>query len=444
MRRGVGVGRRLLAIGAWILMANLVAAVPAAAMDDEAMQEVLRILHEEGYLDEERHAELAQKVEERAEKRSWLDRISIWGDFRGRYENFLFERDVVSTALGERLPNRHRARYRARLNLSGEVNDHATVYLRIVSGGDDPRSTNQTLGRGVDFDTDDIRLDLAYVTLTPTAGGELCCIDDGYLGFDVGKVKNPFIWKALGMDSMTFDNDITPEGVSARFSGNAGPVQLFANAGFYVLDENSVDSAKDPQLLGGQLGGVIDLADGVRLGARGSAYHYFSLDDDFFDRAADGGNIIDGLARRNGSIQIVETSAFLELDCDLAPVLLFGSYAHNLSARSSLISGVGRNDDAFTLGLFVGDKKRFVKLGAAWFAIEANALPAMYRGQRPGGRRDQPGGLRLQCPAPADLQRRPGLQALPVWIGSAAGAAFVDSIPGSDRTRMQLDLKLKF
>ena len=423
---------------------GLLGAVPAAAVDDETLAEVLEILREEGLIDEERHEEMATKLEERSARFDWLDRISIWGDFRGRYENFLFDRDSVALAMGERLPNRHRARYRARLNLSAEVNDYATVYLRVVSGSTDSRSTNQTLGRGTDFDTDPFQLDLAYVTLTPTPGGELCCVDEGYLGLDFGKVKNPFVWKDLGMDTMLFDNDITPEGGSLRFRGRAGPVELFANGGFYVIDENSDGPSKDPQLLGGQLGGVTELADGISLGARGSIYSYFSLDDDFFTRAAGGGNIVDGISRRNGSIQIVETSAFLELAlCDLFPVLIYGTYAHNLSARTSLVSGVSRNDDAYTAGVFVGDKKRLARLGFAYFAVQANALPSMFIDS------DLTDGVTNRHGYVFSLQRQlisnvELVYKLMLLHKLRGGPAFVDSIAGADRTRMQVDLKFKF
>ena len=431
-------------IGVLTAFLGLALGGPAQAVDDETMQEVLQILRDEGLIDEERHSELATKVEKRGDKLAWLERISIWGDFRGRYENFFFDRDPVAEAAGERLPNRHRVRYRLRLNLSGVVNDYATVFLRLASGSDDARSTNQTLGRGVDFDSDDIRLDLAYVTLTATPGGELCCVEDGYLGLDLGKVKNPFVWKDLGMDALVWDGDITPEGGSLRFRGRAGPVNLFANGGFYLIDENGADSAKDPQLLGGQLGGDVELFENVTFGARGSIYHYASLDDDFFTRAAGGGNLVDGLARRNGSIQVIESSAFLELaHHELFPILIFGSYAHNLSARTSLASGAGRNDDAYALGIFVGDKKKLVKVGFAYVAVQANALPSMFIDS------DLTDGVTNRDAYVWMLQRQllSNLElAYKVLLSDKlrGGAAYVDSIAGADRLRMQLDLKLKF
>lgn len=446
MKRRSGVPVWLTGFAVCIASLGVGAARPAAATDDETLSAILDVLREEGLIDEERHAELEAKARKKAEKREWLDRISIWGDFRGRYENFLYDDDPVTEAMGEHLPDRHRARYRARLNLSADVASRATVYLRMVSGDDDPRSTNQTLGRGADFDTDDFRLDLAYMTLTPTPGGELDFLEDGYFGIDFGKVKNPFVSKALGpgADSVIWDNDITLEGTSARFRSTLGPVRFSANGGWYIVDENSLDPAKDPQLLGGQLAGETDLLDDLVFGARGTIYHYFSLDDDFFTRGADGGNIVDGLSRRNGSIQIVETSGYLRLSCwELAPVYVFGTYAHNLSARTSLATGASRNDDAYSAGILVGDPKALVELGFAWFRVEANALPSMFMDS------DLLDGFTNREGYVWRLRREliPSIELLyKVFLLDAIhdGPAYVDSVEGSERLRMQVDLVLKF
>src|SRR5439155_16143099 len=200
------------------------------------------------------------------------------------------------------------------------------------------------------------------MTLTPTPKGELAGIENGYLGIDAGKVKNPFIWKLLPADNLLWDNDINPEGANLRITGGSGPVLLFANGGIYVIDENA--TGKDPLVGGGQIGGSVKLADWVTLGARGTLYHFFSLDDDFFTRAASnptapggtGGNIIDGLSRRNGSIQIAEGSAFVTfVPHKLLPVTFYGTFAHNLSAHPSLVSNADSEDDAWTAGVLVGD-----------------------------------------------------------------------------------------
>jgi len=443
-RSWIGKGLAGLVVGAALALA---APAPAATDDasDDRLTDLVNILRAQGVIDDEQYVEMVTKAREKQDERAWHDRFSMWADFRARYEGFFFERDVFSRFAeaadpADRLQDRHRARYRARINLRGEVTSRVAVYLRLASGGDDPRSTNQTLGSGADFDTDDIRLDLAYVTLSPFPDAELPGIQDGYLAVDLGKVKNPFIWKAMGVDKLLWDSDITPEGGSLRLRGGAGPLGLFANTGVYVVDENS--SAKDPKLFGGQLGGTLDVAEHVTAGVRGSVYHFFSLDDDFFARAAAGGNFADGLARRNGSIQVLEASAFLAFDgWDLFPVQVFGSYAQNLSARSSqAVPGVGREDTAWSAGVRVGDDARLVRLEAAYYFFEANAFPSMFldsnitdgvpnrEGWVFSARRELFDGVALVVTA--FLSER-----------IEGGAAFASSALGADRLRLQTDLK---
>ena len=75
-------------------------------------------------------------VEEQMTEKDWTDRIHWQGDFRYRYESF----DI------EGQPYSHRNRVRARAALIAEVTPTIEVGLGIASGGDDPVSSNQTLG----------------------------------------------------------------------------------------------------------------------------------------------------------------------------------------------------------------------------------------------------------------------------------------------------------
>jgi hypothetical protein len=430
-------------------------AVPALAeekkKEEPTLSEIVNILHEKGLIDDDEHTALAAKAAKEQAKRSWTDRISVFGDLRGRFEMFDYEQDIYTKSAGQRLHDRYRARYRARLGVNAEVVSRAAVTLQMNTNGADPRSGNQTIGSGNDFDKDEFRLDLAYATLTPTPKGELSGIQNGYFGIDIGKVKNPFIWKLLAVDNLLFDNDINPEGANVRITGGAGPVLLFANGGIYVVDENS--AAKDPKFAGGQLGGSVKLADWASLGARGTLYHFFSLDDDFFTRSASnlaapggtGGNIIDGLSRRNGSIQIAESSAFVTLvPHALVPVTFYGTYATNLSAHNSLIApGVGRENDAWTAGVIVGDYVSLISIGFAYYYVEANAFPSMYlESDVLDGIPNREGymlSLRRQLFENVDLGVRGFLT-----DRIEGGTAFVNSGPASDRFRGQADLTFKF
>jgi hypothetical protein len=367
--------------------AAIAAPAPAEEKKEEpTLSELVNILHEKGLIDDAEHEKLAAKASKEQAKRSWTDRINLFGDLRGRFEWFDYDQDIYTKSVGGKQHDRERVRYRARLGVNAEVVSRAAITMQLNTNGADPRSGNQTLGSGNDFDKDEFRLDLAYATLTPYPKGELPGIQNGYLGVDAGRVKNPFIWKLLAADNLLFDNDINFEGANLRVTGGSGPVLLFANSGIYVIDENA--TSKDPKLAGAQVGGSVKMSDWASFGARGTYYDFFSLDDDFFTRGASnptapggtGGNIIDGLSRGNSPVQILEGSAFVTLvPHKLAPVTLYGTYATNLSAVNSRIATtVDREANAWTAGLVVGDYVSLVALGVAYYYVEANAFPSMY------------------------------------------------------------------
>jgi hypothetical protein len=437
----------------------IAAALAAPALGEETedkkeeptLTEIVDVLRENGLIDEDEHAKLAAKAAKEQAKREWTERISIWGDLRLRLESFDYHNDVYSRTAGVRLHDRTRGRYRARLGVGAKIVSRASVALQMATGGADPRSANQTFGSGNDFDRDEFRLDLGYATLSPFPDAELPGIEHGLLAVDAGKVRNPFIWKDLGLDNLLIDNDINPEGGSLRVVGGSGPVLLFANGGVYAIDENS--SAKDPLFAGAQLGGTVDVVDHVTIGARGSLFHFSALDDEFFARAASnltapggtGGNIIDGLSRHNSSIQVAETSAFVNVDVfELFPVLVFATYAKNLSARPSLVSpGVGEEDDAWAAGIFVGDKALLVRIGFAYYYVEANAFPSMFLDS------DTLDGTPNRFGYVLRLERELFKNVDLVLTGSAidrieGGPEFANSGPGSDRLRGQADLNFKF
>ncbi len=409
------------------------------AKDEPTLTEIVEILRERGLIDDDQHAELAAKAAKEQAKRSWTDRVSIWGDFRARYEGFFYDQDPYADK-----DDRQRFRYRARLDVKGEVASRATVYFRAVSGDDDPRSTNQTLGgNGPDFDTDDLRLDLAYATISPYPNAELPGVDKGLLAADLGKVPNPFVWKELAQDSMLWDNDITLEGGSLRVHGGSGPITLYSHTGGYAIQENA--TSKDPGLFASQFGGVAEITDAISIGARGTVYDFFSLDDAFFTRAASGGNIADGLSRNDNPIWVLETSAFLDLNFwELFPIQFFGTYANNLSARSSrAFPGVPRDDDAYAVGLSIGDPKVLVKIGMGWYYIQANAFPSMYIDS------DILDGFTNRKGFAWSLERQLFEGVTFVYTAYLSdyiegSAPYATSVAGSERFRMRADLNFKF
>jgi hypothetical protein len=170
---------------------------------------------------------------------SWVDRITLAGDFRYRYERI----DPEGS------DSRRRNRIRARTNVKAAVSDTIDVGFGLATGGDDPVSTNQTLGGG--GSSKSVVLNLAYVDWEATEGLHLLA----------GKFKNPLT--RVGGQPMTWDGDWTPEGVALKYERD----WFFANAIGTFLESDSRRS-NDNFTIGGQLGaswtiGSVSLLGGI-------------------------------------------------------------------------------------------------------------------------------------------------------------------------------------
>ncbi len=366
--------RRIAALGLFFAVAL---ALPAAAAEDPpVVEEVLGILRERGLIDEAKHAELVTRNRAWEEDHaSLLGRIELSGDLRLRYEGFWFDRDVTDT----NRDNRHRGRYRFRLNGKAEINPEIDALFRLSTGAD-PRSGNQTLGSGVDFDPDGLFVHRAYLDIHPFEA-ELRERGVDRLSVQLGKTPNPFLWKH-GRDILMWDHDLDPEGASLLLDATPREgLTVFGRAGFFVIDENS--QSQDPHLVGVQLGGELALPHRVDAGVRLSWYSFRSLDPAFFTRNFAQGNLpnITGeTAAADDGIQAGEVSAFVGYR-GLAdwPLLVYGSYLRNFDGRD-LVSppGIGDEDRAYILGIEVGDKTRYLQLGFGYYFIEANAWPGVF------------------------------------------------------------------
>jgi opacity protein-like surface antigen len=93
-----------------------------------------------------------------ASSESWSDRVKLDGDFRYRFESIDLEGGDTRT----------RSRIRARTNIKAELSNNIEVGFGLATGGEDPVSTNQTLGGG--GSSKEVNLNLAYVDWQATAG----------------------------------------------------------------------------------------------------------------------------------------------------------------------------------------------------------------------------------------------------------------------------------
>jgi len=213
--------------------------------------------------------EVKQEVMDQAQKEhwwqpgalpEWLDRISLLGDTRFRYQADRFPKDSQPNAppellqlppLGYNINNtteaRNRLRLRVRFGAAAKVNDKVDVVIRLTTGsagtGGDPSTENQNLGNYNSRST--VGFDLAYIGYRPWS----------WAWFKGGRVGNPF----YAPTTMVWGDDLSLEGavagVNPRFFDQH--FQPFATAGIFpILDvePTPLTSSHSKWLYGFQVG----------------------------------------------------------------------------------------------------------------------------------------------------------------------------------------------
>ncbi|HZI17700.1 MAG TPA: putative porin [Pyrinomonadaceae bacterium] len=138
--------------------------------------------------------------------------VAFSGDIRLRFESFFGQQNTAPSvgtpgALGNPLSSRHRLRVRARLAARGQFGEQFEWGLRLSTGPtSDATSGNQTLTNF--FSRKNFELDRAFIVYRPEA----------LPGLEVqgGKFETPW-WRT----ELTWDNDISPEGLSERYTYKA-------------------------------------------------------------------------------------------------------------------------------------------------------------------------------------------------------------------------------
>lgn len=144
-------------------------------------------------------------------------RLTWSGDFRYRHEEIATDGNVT---------DRNRDRIRVRFGALIKVNDTINAKIQLSTtntGGDNARSTNQTLGNGTAgngaWDRKSVSFDQAYADWKPFSTTNVI----------LGKMPIPWTTTA----SYFWDKDLTPEGGAIKFASGI----WFANAGYMRLAE---------------------------------------------------------------------------------------------------------------------------------------------------------------------------------------------------------------
>jgi len=281
----------------------------------------------------------------------WSDRIRLDGDFRYRYESI--DPEGSST--------RKRNRIRARANIKADLVDNVEVGFGLATGGDDPVSTNQTIGGG--GSTKSIALNLAYVDWEAA---------DGLHVFG-GKFKNPLV--RVGKTSLMWDSDWTSEGIATTYKRD----WFFANAlGTYL--ESDTNRSNENFVWGAQVG-----ASGSIGGARlKGGIAYYSIDtagdstsfgdptdpDDYFGNSA-----VEASGLTCGSTgaaceylyDYMLTEVFAEATFDVGgwPAMVFFDYVKN--------SDPSDNDTGWLAGTKIGQTKDRGQVQVSYYYADKEA-----------------------------------------------------------------------
>jgi hypothetical protein len=160
---------------------------------------------------------------------SAFGRFRFSGDMRVRGENYN----------QEGVPDRNRARMRARFGFDGRLSEDFIGGIYVATGSlGDPTTTNETMTNF--FDRKTIGLDRAYITFNPKALH--------WLSATGGKFAFP--WTRT---SLTFDPDINPDGFDVKASfdtAKAGPIKNFT-VQTMLLPFNEVTKGPDSFIVGG-------------------------------------------------------------------------------------------------------------------------------------------------------------------------------------------------
>jgi Putative porin len=146
-----------------------------------------------------------------------MGRFRFVGDMRVRGEDYF----------QEGVPDRNRARIRARFGVEGQLNQDFLAGISLATGTlGDPTTTNETLSNF--FDRKTIGLDRGYITYNPVA--------HNWLSLTGGKFATPW-----ARTSLTWDPDISPEGFNEKMSFNMhkGPLRNFTAQGMELAASES-------------------------------------------------------------------------------------------------------------------------------------------------------------------------------------------------------------
>ncbi len=332
----------------------------------------------------------------------WTETVSLNGDLRYRHEQIDVE--------GEELRNRQRVRMR--MSLLARPEDNLEIGVRLVSGGDDPVSSNQTLGDG--FSTKGIGLDQAYFIWTHAASGAKV---------SGGKMANPFYLPAKS--ELIWDSDLSPEGLALKHVFGDGDTRFFVHGAGLWVEERSADD--NTGLFGGQIG-IEQKFNGVKVVLGGGYMNFTDLDGALYDDEFFGNSATDSVSF-DYDFNLMEFFGVVEFKAGDLPVTLFADIVTNREADTG--------EQAYMFGAKLGKAKKVGSWEAKYNYREVQAdavMGALIDSDFRGGGTDAKGhelGAAYQLSSKSKL-------AVSYFVNT------IDLDDTRDFKRLMVDLKFKF
>ncbi|MHC4927436.1 MAG: putative porin [Planctomycetota bacterium] len=266
------------------------------------------------------------------ETMSWIEKVTLYGDFRYRYEY----RDRAWKS--DNKSDRHRIR--ARVGLKAKINEEWTFDFRVatseflededgdVSGGDFV-SGNKSLGDY--WASKNLWIDRAYASYKPKwmEGAT----------FKAGKMGNPFY--RAGKTDLIWDGDLNPEGIAFQYETAMGDADtLFINTFGGTIQENG--SSSDKRMVGGQIGLAHSFEDS-KLTAGAGYFDYSNVKDSapiaFANFAGNTSYDLSGTDVYRYDYNLVELFGEYATSLGEMPVSVYGDYVVNTASGVSEDTG---------------------------------------------------------------------------------------------------------
>jgi hypothetical protein len=287
----------------------------------------------------------------------WATKLKGRGDFRYRHE--MIESERVVSGQAEDAADRTRQRIRARLGFDYKVTDTVKGTLLFATGGDDPRSSNQTLGGTGTRKS--IGVDMAYVDWQFMNGANLV----------LGKQTHPYFRPG---QSLFFDGDFNPEGGAVKFDRG-----MFFGSGYgwwltEQFNSNPQGENNDSNLFGAQVGVKFPLLGGETV----LAAHYFDCGacQDNSPLYANNGNGNTTYTVGTSTTQLLRYDyEILQLSAQMGTTLLSQPFTFWADYAQNMASGV-EYDTAYGVGVVLGkaSNAKTWEAGVAYQSLDKDAL----------------------------------------------------------------------